>query len=305
MGHQHHVVHGQQFGGHVRFVGVDIESGAGDQAVPQGLYESGLVHAGTAAHVDEYAFRPQRVEHFEIDQAEGFRAAGQHVEQYVALPGQFARGFEIRKRRVFLAPAIVVGETQSERFGPAHDGVADPAEAENAERPPRQAGAEGKRPLAPFAGAHEAVGVDDIARGREDQRDRQIGHRVVEHVGGIRDRNAGRPRALEIDAVDADPETGQYAQRAQFVDDFVANPGCRRRSFAVSFEPFDQFALFGLGQQPQVMGLVARVEPGDGVGVEVVDDQQRGLVRHASMSLSREPPVYFDVCRGQERIRRL
>ena len=161
--------------------------------------------------------------------------------------------------------------------------------------PSRQAAAEGELPLEPFAFTYETVGIDDIARGCEDQRHRHIGHGVVEHVGGIRDRNACRRRALEIDSVDPDPETRQYAQRAQFVDDFVADPGGARRGLALTFEPFDQLAFLGVGQKPQVMRFVARVELGDGVGVEIVDYQQDRFFRHSSMSLSKQPPVYFQI----------
>ena len=147
MRQQHHIVHGQQFRRHPRFGGVDIEPGAGDQPPAQGLRQRRLIDARTPAHIDEHTLRAERFEHFEIDQALGFRPARQHIEQNVAVPGKLPGRGEIRERNILFAPAVVIGEAQPESFGPAHNRRADSAKPEHAERAPGQAGAEGERPL--------------------------------------------------------------------------------------------------------------------------------------------------------------
>ena len=61
---------------------------------------------------------------------------------------------------------------------------------------------ERERPRA--CAAQEPVSFGDAAEQRERERDRQLGDRVGQHVGRVRDEDVALARRLEIDVVDAD-----------------------------------------------------------------------------------------------------
>ncbi|MNY09456.1 hypothetical protein D3C86_1423710 [compost metagenome] len=82
VGQEHHVVQPEQRLGHVRFVFEDVQPGAGDALVGQGVDQRGLVHHGAARDIDQVALRPERLQHAGRDQVACFRPArGGHDQE--------------------------------------------------------------------------------------------------------------------------------------------------------------------------------------------------------------------------------
>src|SRR4029077_6115939 len=94
------------------------------------------------------------------------------------------------------------------------EGAADPSEADDAERGTRDVSAE-KRPRgprrAPAARSHQGVSLDHAPPYREQQREREIGGRSVEHTRRVRDRDAPGAARVDVDPVVADAVVGDEA----------------------------------------------------------------------------------------------
>ena len=68
-------------------------------------------------------------------------------------------------------------------------------------------------PAGPAAGAHQALRLAQPPCRRQHQRHRQLGGRVREHVGGVRDDHAALAARLDVDVVVADREVRDHPQR--------------------------------------------------------------------------------------------
>jgi hypothetical protein len=102
----------------------------------------------------------------------------------------------------------------------ARNGAADPAEPEDAERRARQLLREpALRPRsAPTARADEPVALHDLPPHGEDQREGEVGGRLVEHARRVGHDHPARRARGDVDPVVADAEVRDDAQRGQEVE---------------------------------------------------------------------------------------
>src|SRR5690606_22900236 len=86
--------------------------------------------------------------------------------------------------RLGLAAALGVADVHAEAAGAAGDGLADPAEADDAELHAVHARAEEerRRPPRESAGADEPVALADAPGGRDEEAEGEVGRRLREHV---------------------------------------------------------------------------------------------------------------------------
>ena len=111
---------------------------------------------------------------------------------------------------------VGVGDGHAEALEPPGDRLADAAEAQDPEALRRDLAAERDFGLGPAALAHMPVGLRDAPQERDDEADRQVGHVVGQHVGGVGDPEAARARACrEVDLVEADAVDGDDLERRQ------------------------------------------------------------------------------------------
>ena len=89
-----------------------------------------------------------------------------------------------------------VGDAHAERLRARRHGAPDPSQPHQPELLATQLGAEHEveRPPLPRACADDPLALRQAPGDREDQRPREIGHRLGEHVGRIRDDHAARAR---------------------------------------------------------------------------------------------------------------
>ena len=101
----------------------------------------------------------------------------------------------------------------------------DPAPADDPERLVGEVAPEHVRrmPRRPAALADLALAFDDPARDREQQRERDVGGRVGQHVGRVADRDPALSRGLEVDVVGADGEVGDRAHARRGVEQVAVN----------------------------------------------------------------------------------
>ena len=101
---------------------------------------------------------------------------------------------------------VVADHRHAESPGTLRDGPADPTHADDAEHRAAQlepAEEERRPPWNRFL-AHHAVARDDVPGTREKERPREVGGRVGEHAGRVRDDDAARASRLEVDVVGSD-----------------------------------------------------------------------------------------------------
>ena len=93
----------------------------------------------------------------------------------------------------------------------ARDLRADPAQPDDADRPAGNIDRAHCLPL-PAPGAGGGIGVRDLARDAEQERDGVLGGGDRIGARGVQDEYAGPGRRIEIDVVDADPSPSDHAQ---------------------------------------------------------------------------------------------
>ena len=147
---------------HARFVGEDVECGAGDTPCLQGVEECGLVHEGATRHIDEDAIRTQRVQHLGADDVARFRRGRRGHDQDVAPGGEFRWGGEARVGHVERGP-VAVCDLGVEAFQPPGDGPANAPETQDAVAAARNLGAQRQVSGKPRAFAHIGVAPRDLA----------------------------------------------------------------------------------------------------------------------------------------------
>ena len=88
-----------------------------------------------------------------------------------------------------------------------------------------------ERPPLPAAAPHEPIAFGDPPRDGEDQRPRELGGRLGEHVGRVRDDDPARARRGDVDVVVADGDVGDDLQSGAGVEHVGRERiGQRRRS---------------------------------------------------------------------------
>ena len=238
MGREDDVREIEQLCRHVGLVHEHVQPGpnpSGDELGDERLLFDDLascrVHEGCA--VAEQG-KPSRVD-------EAHRLRGQrHVD---------AHDVRLREQRVELAvlgeiglgaAALRVEHPELEALGAPRDRAPDPPQPDDPERGARElVGHEALRPgRAPAARAHQAITFHHAPPGREDQREREVGGRVVEHARRVRDDDAPRGARRDVDPVVADaevrddPEAGKQVERHGLVgdDERPRRPGAARRA---------------------------------------------------------------------------
>ncbi len=143
----------------------------------------------------------------------------------VGLRQQLVEGAVLHVQLLFVggrqAVALCVEQAHAERAGAARDGSTDATEADDAERGALEvlAGEVRLRPaLLPAAVAHKAVGLDEPAAQGEDQREREVGRRRVEHARRVRDGDAATAALLDVDRVVAHAVVGHDAKAREAVE---------------------------------------------------------------------------------------
>ncbi len=177
-----------------------------------------LVDDRAARDVDQIALLAERDEDTCVDQLSRAGAAGRDDDQEIDLGGERRGAGEVRVGRLGAPVARGVGDRHAERFGALRDRHADPAEADDAHARAADLARKRHRPLGPVAAANVAVGLDQAARDREDESDRQVGDLVVEDVRRVRDGDAALARRGDVDAVVADTEDRDELERRQLRD---------------------------------------------------------------------------------------
>ena len=121
-----------------------------------------------------------------------------------AAASAFRSGHEAVRHVLRLAAGV--RDVHAHRGHALRDRLADAAEAEDADRPAAELGRELRTLLQPFAGVHEAIEAHEAAAGHHDQRDRDVGDVVGQHVGRVGDLDAALLAVVDRHAVVADAE---------------------------------------------------------------------------------------------------
>ena len=119
-------------------------------------------------------------------------------------------------RGVLFAARPVVN-LAAQRLETTGDVEPDAAQTENAHFPVVRSGAEGERPVLPFSTAHEPFGRGEATHGVQIEPQGGIGHTLVEHVGGVRQRDVALTESLDVVGVVADAEIHDGFQIRQTV----------------------------------------------------------------------------------------
>ena len=103
------------------------------------------------------------------------------------------------------AAAVVVMHLHPEGTRAPRHGLTDPAHAQNAQAPPRDAPAHegGRRPAFPAAFLHHGHAFGQAAQHGQDQRHRHIGGVIGHHAGRVRHQNAALAGRRHIDMIHA------------------------------------------------------------------------------------------------------
>ena len=145
-----------------------------------------------------------------------------HVQAHeIRLPQQ-ALGADQLQSQLFLdrfrrRPRVVINDAHRKAARPPRHRLADASHAENAQRavmhvlPHQQIHA----PLRPLAGMHELVALDHAPRGGQQQREREIGGRIGEHVRRVRHQDAEARGRRQVDVVVAHRHVGDHLDAFQ------------------------------------------------------------------------------------------
>ena len=159
----------------------------------------------------------------------------------------------------------VEGEhAHAEGAGARRDELADPAEAEHAERLALDLGAAELAPL-PLAAGEAGVGLRDVAREREHQRDRVLRRRHRVGLGGVGDDDALLGGGGDVDVVHADAGAADDAEVVGAFDQLrVALRGGADQDAVVVADPLEQVVAAPVGADVDVEPLAQHVHAGLG-----------------------------------------
>ena len=199
----------------VRLGREDVERGARDLPVPDGLRERALVDELAAGGVDD----PDAVAHLGerpgVDEVPGLVGERQVQGQ------ELGRGEDLRRVPCVLRPElaetlrsderVVADDAHAEAERAAGDLPPDPAEAEHAERLVRELDPAPARAL-PAAVLERGVRLRDVARERDEQADRVLRGGDDRRVRRVRDDDPASRCRLDVDVVDADAGAADHLQ---------------------------------------------------------------------------------------------
>ena len=214
----------------VRLVGEDVERRARDLARAQSLDERRLVDELAARRVDD----PNTVTHLgECSSSEGTaRLLRERQVQCEELRLRVDVRGCLHTHDAELAEALrsderVVGDdVHAEARGTSRDLLADPPEAEDAERLARELDAPVRLPL-PATLLQRCMRLRNVPRERDEQPDRVLRRRDDGRLRRVGDDDATARRRFDIHVVDADPRAPDYLQAQGPVDQLCGELGRR------------------------------------------------------------------------------
>ena len=121
----------------------------------------------------------------------------------------------------------MIDDRHVEGFEPARHRLADPAEADDPDLALAQRGRQRIGALQPLAGAQIAVDLRQLAHGRQQQADGEVGDLVGQHIRRIGDDDAALAGSLGIDIVVADAEIRDDFKLRQRIEQCVVDPHMR------------------------------------------------------------------------------
>ena len=218
MGQQHGVLLLGKALRQIGFVLVDVQPGAGDAALPQGLHQGPLVHHRSPGGVDEKGRGLHAPQLTGADEVAGVRGQ-RHVQrnevrrrqQFVESGGGGAQPRFLPGRQ---AAAVMVQHPHTETGGPAADGLPDASQADDAQRLAADLGAQEvqRRPVFEAALAGAAVALDNPPRAGQHQGEGGVGGGVSEHIRGVAHRDAAGRGGRDINIVVAHAVVGDHLQ---------------------------------------------------------------------------------------------
>ena len=260
-----------------RLGGEDVDAGAGDPALAQRLGQRLLVDDATAGGVDDADGGLDLGQRLLADEPEGLGALGQVHGDEVALLEQLVEGDQLGAE---LAGALggdvgVVGEDlHAEALEPLGDELADAAEADDADLLVEQLDTAVLAAL-PRAGLERLVGRRDVAGGREQQADGELGGGGDVGGRGVDDHDAGAGGGGDVDVVEADAGAGDHLEVLRGGDGLGVHLGGRADEHGVDVGEGGQQGLAG----GAVDGADLEVGPEgvDGGGRELLGDEDDRL----------------------------
>ena len=189
-----------------RFGGEDVEGGAGDRTVAERFGEGRLVDDPAAGDVDDAQAGLGLEQQFAADQAGRLGGLGQVDGEEVGLGDDLVEGHQLdpAEARPLRRDVRVEGdEAHAEAAGSIGDELADPSEADDAER---LVGELDALPLAALPSPVDERGVRlrDVAGLGEQQRHRVLGGRDDVRLRRVDDHHTTGGGGVEVDVVEAD-----------------------------------------------------------------------------------------------------
>ena len=269
----------------------DVERRAGDLARVQRVLERRVVDELAARAVDHADAVAALRERLRVQEALRLRRArevdGEEVGLGVDLGGG-GRGLGAELAEALRADEGVVGDdAHAERLRPRRDQLADPAEAEHAQRLLIDLHPAEPRPLPP-AGRQRRMRLRHVARQRQHQRDRVLRRRHDVRLRRIGHDDPALGRRRHVDVVHADPRAPDHAQPAGALDDVGGD--LRRRAdqqAVVVADAVGELLAREVEGHVDLEPLAQQVDPG--VGDLLGDEDTAGFGEHGAQGTAVSP----------------
>ena len=162
------------------------------------------------------AARAERLHDIGIDHFRRRRAAGDDHDQRIDRLRHLDQVGIMLVRHAVGRIARMIDHGNARGVEPAPDRLADPAHADHPDLAVAQrADAQGIVLRRPQAGAQIAVGLDELAQGRDQKSHRDIGDLFGQHVGRIGDDDVVLARVIGIDVIVADAESWRRSRASE------------------------------------------------------------------------------------------
>ncbi|MNJ53095.1 hypothetical protein D3C77_484700 [compost metagenome] len=167
-------------------------------------------------------------------------------------------------------------------LGATGHGLADVAQADDAQPLAAERRGDAAAGQAPFARPHRAVALGDPAPSGQDQADRMVGHVLMVHAGRMGHRQAPRATPFDVDAVIAGGEAGDQRQVRQALDQILV-----QLELAGDDQGADVLRRLDGRAFPEAIDVVGAFQEGAQRGQMPLHDQDGGTLGHARTSTRR------------------
>ena len=213
---KHHVVQGQELVvGKQGFRLKDVQAGAGDPAVPQGVPEGIRVHELSAADIDQVGAWLHPGQRGGVDQLFGRRCQRGAEHNVIRALQELVQAQQLDAESGGLrvaAAAVVAHDFHPERGQQAGELSAHAAEAHDADRLAHERRAAVVLALRPVRGPGQPVLGQELVRERQEQRQSRHRQRPPDGIRGVGDNDAGAGAGVQVDGFVAGPEPGDQPQ---------------------------------------------------------------------------------------------